>query len=150
MALVAHTYTKLADALAQKEVDLDSDSIKCMLLSAYTVGTTQDDAKYLADVLAAATEASGTGYTSGGVALTSVTWTKSGHVYALKGTIPSWDTTGGSLAAAYALFYDDTPGSNKPVLCYWNLDGSGGTQTSSNGTFGLTQNASGILTLTGS
>lgn len=147
MAVTAHSYTKLADALAQKEVDIDSDTIKCLLLSAYTVGTTQDSAKYKADVLAAATEASGTGYTAGGVTLTSVTWTVSGHVYALKATIPSWTTTGGSLAAAYALFYDDTPATNKPVLCYWDL---GGTQTSTNGTFALTQNASGILTVTGS
>lgn len=150
MALVAHTYTKLADALAQKEVDFDSDTFKCMLLSAYTVGSTQDTAKYRADVLAAATEATGTGYTAGGVTLTSVTWTATGHVYAFKATIPAWTTTGGSLSAAYALFYDDTPATNKPVLCYWNLDGSGGTQTSSNGTFTLTQNASGILTFTGS
>lgn len=147
MAVTAHVYTKLADALAQKEVDLDTDTLKCLLLSAYTVGTTQDSAKYKADVLAAATEASGTGYTAGGVTLTGVTWTVSGHVYSLKATIPAWTTTGGSLAAAYALFYDDTPATNKPVLCYWDL---GGTQTSSNGTFTLTQNASGILTVTGS
>jgi hypothetical protein len=147
MAVTAHTYSKFADALGQKEVDIDTDTIKCLLLSAYTVGTTQDTAKYKADVLAAATEASGTGYTTGGVTLTSLTWTLTGHVYALKATIPAWSTTGGSLAAAYALFYDDTPATNKPVLCYWDL---GGTQTSSNGTFTLTQNASGILTLTGS
>lgn len=151
MAVVAHTYTKLADALAQKTVDFDSDTFKCMLLSAYTVGSTQDTAKFVSDVKAVATEASGTGYTAGGATLTSVTWTASGHVYAFKATIPAWTTTGGSLAAAFALFYDSTPGSDatNPVLCYWNLDGAGGTQTSTNGTFTLTQNASGILTLTG-
>lgn len=46
------------------------------------------------------------------------------------------------------MFYDATPGTNatNPVLCYWDL---GGTQTSSNGTFTLTQNAAGILTVTG-
>lgn len=152
MALTAHTYTKLADSLATKKITLPGDTIKCMLLSAYTVGSTQDTAQFVSDVLGVATEASGTGYSAGGVALTSVTWTASGHIYALKGTIPAWNTSGGSLAAAFALFYDSTPGSNatNPVLCYWNLDGAGGTQTSSNGTFTLTQNASGILTLTGS
>lgn len=147
MAVTAHSYTKFADALGQKEVDIDSDTWKCLLLSAYTVGTTQDTAKYKADVLAAATEASGTGYTTGGVTLTSVSWTTTGHVYKFTATIPAWTTTGGSLAAAYAVFYDDTPGTNKPVACYWDL---GGTQTSSNGTFTLTANASGILTVTGS
>lgn len=149
MAVTAHTYTKLADSLAQKKIDIDSDTIKCLLLSAYTVGSTQDTAQYVADVKAVATEASGTGYSAGGVTLTSVTWTAAGHVFALKGTIPAWTTTAGSLAAAYALFYDSTPGSDatNPVLCYWDL---GGTQTSSNGTFTLTQNAAGLLTVTGS
>lgn len=152
MAVVAHTYTKLADSLGQKKIDVDSDTFKCMLLSAYTVGTTQDTAQYVADVKAAATEASGTGYSAGGVTLTSVAWTTTGHVYKWTATIPAWTTTGGSLAAAYALFYDSTPGSDatNPVLCYWNLDGAGGTQTSSNGTFTLTANAAGILTVTGS
>ena len=149
MAVTAHTYTKLADSLATKKITLPGDTIKCLLLSAYTVGTTQDTAQYVADVLAAGTEATGTGYTAGGATLTSVTWTESGHVYALKGTIPAWDATGGSLAAAFAVFYDATPGTNatNPVLCYWDL---GGTQTATNGTFTLTQNASGILTVTGS
>lgn len=148
MAVTAHTYTKLADSLATKKITLPGDTIKCMLLSAYTVGTQQDTAQFVSDVLAAGTEASGTGYSAGGVTLTSVTWTVSGHVYALKGTIPAWTTTGGSLAAAYAIFYDATPGTNatNPVLCFWDL---GGTQTSSNGTFTLTQNAAGILTVTG-
>jgi hypothetical protein len=149
MAVTAHTYTKLADALAAKKVNIASDAIKCMLLSAYTVGTTQDTAEYLSDVLAVATEASGTGYTAGGVLLTSPSWTASGHVYTYTATIPAWNAAGGTLAAAYAVFYDSTPGTNAtdPVLCYWDL---GGTQTATNGTFTLTPNGSGILTITGS
>lgn len=149
MAIVAHTFTKLADSLASKKITFASDSIGCILLSAYTVGTTQDTAQYVADVLAVATEASGTGYTAGGATLTSVTWTESGHVYTLTGTIPAWNAAGGSLAASYALFFDKTPGTNatNPVLCYWDL---GGVQTATNGTFTLTPNASGILTITGS
>jgi hypothetical protein len=149
MALTAHTYTKLADALASKKITIGTDSIKCMLLSAYTVGTTQDTAEYLSDVLSVATEASGTGYTAGGAALTGGSWTESGHVYTYTGTIPAWNAAGGTLAAAYAVFYDSTPGTNAtdPVLCYWDF---GGTQTATNGTFTLTANASGILTITGS
>lgn len=148
MAVTAHSYTKLADSLGTKKITINTDSIKCMLLSAYTVGTTQDTAQFLSDVLAVATETTGTGYTAGGAALTSGSWTTSGHVYTYTGTIPAWNATGGSLAAAYAVFYDATPGTNatNPVLCYWDL---GGTQTATNGTFSLTANASGILTITG-
>jgi len=150
VAVTAHTYTKFADALGQKTVDIDSDTIKVMLLSAYTVGSTQDTAKFVSDVLAAATETSGTGYTAGGATLGTVSWSASGHVYTLDFSVdPSWNASGGSLAAAYALFYDSTPGSNatNPVICYWDL---GGTQTATNATFTLTLSASGLLTVTGS
>jgi hypothetical protein len=148
VAVTSHTYTKLADSLASKKITIATDTIKVMLLSAYTVGTTQDTAQYLADVLAAGTEASGTGYTAGGATITGGSWTTTGHVYKYTGTIPAWNATGGSLAAAYAVFYDATPGTNatNPVLCFWDL---GGTQTATNGTFTLTPDAAGILTVTG-
>jgi hypothetical protein len=93
---------------------------------------------------------SGTGYTAGGVTLTSVTWTVSGHVYSLKATIPSWTTTGGTLSAAYAVFYDEHTRRRTSRSSATGTSTSGGTQTSSNGTFSLTQNAAGILTVTGS
>lgn len=149
MAVTAHTYTKFANRLGVKGVTINTDTWKCMLLSAYTVGTTQDTAEFAADVLAVATEASGTGYTAGGATLTGVSWTASGHVYTFTGTIPAWNAAGGSLAAAYAVFIDTTPGTNatNPVMCYWDL---GGTQTATNGTFTLTASGSGIFTATGS
>jgi len=147
MAVTAHTYTKLATSLADKKVDFDSDTLKAMLLSSYTVGSTQDTAQYVSDVLAVATEASGTGYTSGGATLTGVTVGVSGHVYTLDCNDPSWPSS--TITASYALFYDSTPGTNStnPVICYWDL---GGAASSSSGAFTLTINASGLVTLTGS
>lgn len=149
MALTSTPYKLVIKSIANKEVDFDSDTIKCALLSAYTPDASATGHQYWSQVKAAGTEASGTGYTAGGVTLTSVTWTQTSGVWALKATIPAWSTTGGSLSAAYAVFYDNTPATDatRPVLCYWNLDGAGGTQTSSNGTFTLTQNASGIFTI---
>ena len=86
----------------------------------------------------AATETSGTGYSAGGQALTSVTYTASGHVYTLDCADPSW-TTSGSGAAAYALFYgvaSASPGdSTNAVIAYWDL---GGSQSLPTGSFGLT------------
>jgi hypothetical protein len=147
MAVTAHTYTMLTKSLADKLANLETDSLKAMLLSAYTVGTTQDTAQFLADVLAVATEASGTGYTAGGQALTSVTLTKSGHVYTLTCANPSW--TSSTITASYVVFYDSTPGSNAtdPVICYWDF---GGASSSSSGTFTLTVSGSGLVTFTGS
>ena len=149
MAVTAHTYTKANESLAKKLANVSTDTLKVMLLSAYTVGSTQDTATFVSDILAVATEASGTGYSAGGATLGSVTLTSSGHVTTLDGADPTWNAAGGSLAAAYAVFYDSSPGSDSsnPVLCYWDL---GGTQTATNATFTLTISASGLMTWTGS
>jgi hypothetical protein len=112
------------------------------------VGTTQDTAQFVADVLAAGTEASGTGYTAGGLTIGSVTFTASGHVYTLASSATlQWTTS--TITASYALFYDSTPGTNStnPVLGYWDF---GGAQSSSAGTFTLALTGNAIFTITGS
>src|SRR5689334_5854488 len=103
MAVTAKAYSKLADSLAQKKVDFDSDTFKCMLLATYTAN--QDTHQYVADVKSAGTEASGTGYTAGGVTLTGVAWSATSGVWSFKGTVLAWTTTGGSLTARFAVFY---------------------------------------------
>jgi hypothetical protein len=150
MAVTSKVYTKNAHSLATRLANLSTDSLKVMLLSAYTAGSTQNTAQFVSDVLAApATEATGTGYSAGGATLTGVTLTDSGLVTTLTSGSPSWNAAGGSLAAAFALFYDAQPGSNatNPVLCYWDL---GGTQTATNATFTLTIAGSGLMTWTAS
>lgn len=148
MTVSAHSYTKLGLSLGTKKVDFTADTFKVMLLSAYTVGTTQDTAQFVSDVLAAATEASGTGYTAGGLAITSTSFTESGHVYTF-GSTATLQWTGSTITAAYALFYDSTPGSNatNPVLGYWDF---GGSQSSSAGNFTLSLSSNAIATITGS
>lgn len=148
MTVAAHVYTKLTKSMADKICDFDTDAFKVMLLSAYTVGSTQDTAQFVSDIKAAGTEASGTGYTAGGVAIASPTFTASGHVYTwTSATNPSWSTA--TLAAAYAVFYCSTPGTDatNPVVCYWDF---GGTVSSTASTYQLTLNGSGIMTVTGS
>ena len=147
MAVTAFAYHKLADSLAQKKIDIDSDTIKCMLLSAYT--PSQSGHQYVSDVKGAGTEASGTGYSAGGGTLTSVGWSLTSGVWKFTGTIPAWDATGGTLTAKYAVFYDATPGSDatNPVIAYWNLNG-GADVTATNDTFTLTAHANGIVTVT--
>ena len=149
MAVTAHTYTMLAKSLVDKLADLDSDTLKVKLLSAYTIGSTQDTAQFEADVITAGvgTElTTANGYTAGGVSLSGVSFTKSGHVYTLTCTSPSWASA--SFAASHALFLDSTPGSaaTNPVICFWDF---GGTITGGGGTFTLTVSASGLLTMTG-
>lgn len=145
MAVTSHVPTKFAKAIADKLVNLETDTLKVMLLSAYTPSV--DSHEFVSDFLGAGTESVGTGYSAGGQTLASVTYTLTGHTYVLSCTNPAWTATGGSLAAAYAVFFDSTPGSNatNPVFCYWDL---GGTQTST-ATFTLSINAGGLFIAAG-
>lgn len=142
MTVTAHFFPKTQEALAKGEANLSTDSLKVMLLSTYTFSNTHAT---MADVKAAGTEATGTAYTAGGQALTSVTVATSGSVTTLDCADPSWAAS--TITAAYAVFYDaagGTDAANLPI-CYWDL---GGSQSSSDGAFTLTINASGLATLT--
>lgn len=142
MSITSHTYSKLPLSMGTKLVNLSSDTIKAMLLASYTVGSTVNSAQFVSDVLAVATEATGGGYTAGGVAL-SPTFTASGGVVTLNQT-GSTVTFGTGTNAVAVLFYDATPGSSatNPVLSYWDLGGTVSVTT-------LTIDAAGIVTFTG-
>ena len=140
MAATGTTYPMFAKSLADKLVDLDSDTLKVMLLSAYTYADTH---QFLSQVKAAGTEASDPDYTAGGVTLGSVTWTRSGAVWKLDAADVSFAST---VDAVAAVVFDDTPATDatKPVISYINLDGSGGTVAVP----GIAWNSGGILTAT--
>lgn len=113
-----------------------------MLLAAYTPSSAHAT---MADVLAAATEASGTGYTAGGQALSGVSLSTSGSVTTLTCSNASWPSS--TITAAFAVFYDAAGGTNATnyPLVYWDF---GGSQASAAGTFTLGISASGLLTWT--
>ena len=144
MAVSAHAFPAIQQKLGTKAVNLSTDSLKVMLLSAYTYANTHTT---MTDVLGAGTEASGTGYTAGGQALTSVTLTTTGTVTTLTCANPSWATS--TITASFAVFYDAAGGTNATnfPICYWDF---GGSQSSSAGAFTLTVNGSGLYTITAS
>lgn len=144
MAVTAHAYPQTQQKLGTKTLNLSSDSLKVMLLSAYTFANTHAT---MADVLAAGTEVTGTGYTAGGQALSSVTFATSGTVTTLDSADPSWGAS--TITASFAVFYDAAGGTNSTniPICYWDF---GGAQSSSSGSFTLTLNASGLYTVTSS
>lgn len=89
-----------------------------------------------------ANEVSGTGYTAGGVSVSSPTWTQSTNVvtFTSAGT-PQWTTA--SFTAYGCLVYDTTV--SNEGLCYNYF---GGAQTVTSGTFTINWNASGIASFT--
>jgi hypothetical protein len=92
------------------------------------------------------------GYTTGGVALTGETWTRSGDTTTFDATDPSWTASGGSITARFAVIYANATlnGIVKPLLCVCLLDTTPADVTATTGnSFPITFNASGIVSLGG-
>ena len=137
-------YGQFLSQALNKEIDWDSDTIKVALLTnAYTPN--QDAHNYYDDVVA--NEVTGTGYTAGGNTLANKTNTyNSGtNVIVLDADDTTWASS--TITARYAVVYDATPATNatKPLIGYVDF---GSDQSSSNGNFTITWDATGIVRIT--
>lgn len=102
-AWVLHDVAK--EYIGDGTIDLDNDAFKVALfLSTSNVDTTSVNG------LATATNqhANANGYTTGGVALASVTWTNAAGTITFDSADPAWTASGGSIVARFAVLYDDT------------------------------------------
>lgn len=134
-------YLNALAAAFNGEIDYDTHTIKMALLtSAYTPN--QDSHDYWDDV--SAFEASGTGYTAGGQALTGKTVTKDApnNVVILDSADVTWANS--AITARYGVVYDDTPATaaTKPLIGYVDFTTD---QTSTDGNFLVEWSAQGIL-----
>ena len=143
MAVTAKLYGNVVGKLANKEIDLDTDTIKVALLD-NTHTPDQDAHDYFNDV--SADEVSGTGYTAGGATLAgkSVGYTAGTNTFKFHATHTSWTTS--TITARYAVIYVDTGNAATSALIGY-VD-FGGDVTSTNGTFLITWDAAGIFTFT--
>lgn len=129
-------YTQFLADLMNKVVDLEADTIKVALLDDSHSFTNSNTT--WADV--SANEVSATGYTAGGATLASKAVTEAATT--------KWDandvvwTITGTLTAYHAVIYDTTASDNLIA----SID-FGGAKTATDGTFTITWNASGIITL---
>lgn len=143
MAVTAFLYGAFLGKLANKEIDLDSDTFKVMLCtSSYTPN--QDTHDYKDDIT---NEVTGTGYTAGGATLGSVTWgyTSGTNTWKFDAADTQWASS--TITARYAVIYDSSPGSDatRPLVGYIDF---GADVVSSGGNFDIVWNASGIFTTT--
>lgn len=143
MALTAKLFGLYHKSLANKEIDLDSDVLKVMLVtSAYTPN--QDTHQYKSSVT---NEVTGTGYTAGGATLTGVTvaYDTTTNTLTLDANDVTWAAS--TITARYAIFYDSTPATDatRPLIAYWDF---GQDEISASGNFTLTISGSGIATIT--
>lgn len=144
---MAHTlawYGMAFKTIFNKEVDIPDDAFKVALANtSYTPDIDAHD--YFNDVT---NELSGGGYTSGGHALVSPSWTQTGgsNLWTLDAT----DLSISSLSVTnmkYGIIYDSTPGTaaTNPLIALITFDAA---QTFTNATMTLQWNASGIVTIT--
>jgi hypothetical protein len=96
--------------------------------------------------------ANANGYLTGGVAITGVTWTRSGATITFDIDNATWTAAGGSIVARFAVIYKNATVNSivKPLLCVCLLDTTPANVTATDGnTLTIAINASGVFTLTG-
>jgi hypothetical protein len=132
------TFRDILDS-TQMAVNTGSDTFKCaMITNSSTPNFETHD--HWSDL--SSNEVSGTNYTAGGVALSSVTLANDSGTLKFDAADTTWSTATISSARA-AVIYDDTL-TNDPLICLVNF---GADYASSAGTFQITWNASGIWTI---
>jgi len=118
--------------------DTTAGRFKCMLVdSSYTPNFDTDSVK--TDVSG---EIVGAGYTAGGEALTSVTFTISSGTITWDAADVTWSASTITNAAAAVIY--NTSETNEPLIAYVDF---GGNFSTTSGTFQIVWNASGIFTL---
>lgn len=140
MAVTAFLYSKVSAGAFNKEIDLDTDTVKVALLTGHTPD--QDTHDFFNDV--SGNQITGTGYTAGGATLGTKTVSTSGKVFTFDAADTSWTTS--TLSATHAVVYVDTGSAATSRLIA--LINFGGTVSSTAGTFTIQWNASGIATFT--
>lgn len=143
MAVTGKLYGNVFKAAFNKEIDWDTDTIKCMLTtSLYTPD--QDLHDYYDHVT---NEVTGTGYSAGGVTLTNKTTTYTGatNKHVLDADDAVWATS--TITARTAVVYDAQTGvsTTEPLICYQQSDAD---ISSTAGEFRVQWNASGIVEIT--
>lgn len=121
-------YNSVAELLGDGTIDLDNDTFKLALLtSSYTPNAAHDEYADLTNEVA-----NGSGYTTGGATLASVTWAQTGGVATFDSNDVVWTASGGSIVARYAVLYDDTS-SGKKLIGYFLLDATPANVTTTDG-----------------
>jgi hypothetical protein len=143
--MASKLYGNFLSQALNKEIDFDTDTIKVALLTnGYTPD--QDAHNYFDDV--STHEVSGaTGYTSGGITLANKTntYNSGSNTIVLDADDVTWSSS--TITARYAVVYNASPATNatRPLIGYVDF---GSDQSSSNGNFTITWDATGIVRIT--
>ena len=139
-------YNSFKEYVADGTFDLNTDSFKVALVSSsYTFSAAHTVYADLTNELSTAN-----GYTSGGAALASVTFSQTSGTATFDAADTTWTASGGSIVARRAVIYKDGTANTrvKPLIASILLDTTPADITVTTGnTLTLQYNASGIFTL---
>lgn len=107
----------LSEDLGEKKHDLSADTFKIALVTSAQTLTAAGQTVY-ADITAQV--ANGNGYTTGGNALVTPTYTRTGAISKFDFVDPVW-TASGAITARQYVIYNDTHAS-KPLICFGLLN----------------------------
>lgn len=141
MSATLTLYGGFLQSLANKQINLNSDTFNVMLLT--NSYTPSDSHRYQSDI--STYEVVGAGYAAGGAALPAPSTSYTSNTLTFNGGNLSWSNS--SIAARYAAIIDVTPGSasTNPVIGYIDL---GQVVSDTNGLFQINWNVSGIFQIT--
>lgn len=136
MAVTPKFYGLFLKSISNKEADMDSDTFKLALFNSSLV-INQDTHQYFDAAPYTSNQSVGTGYTAGGMTISpgSMTYDAATNRLYYDFADAIWNPltlAAGTTAARYAILYDSTPASNKPLVLYGDL---GADQTPTNGIF---------------
>ncbi len=135
--MASGVYNRFKANLMNKIADMEADVVKVMLLDDNHAFNAAHNV--IGDV--SGNEVAGAGYVAGGVTLANKAVTQA---TATKFDADDVEWAASTITAHYAVLYDDTIGTDDLICC---ID-FGENKSTVNGTFKITWNASGIITLT--
>lgn len=143
--LIFDTFKK---AMADGALDLDGDTFKIALFTDASVPAATYDSYDTGGAGVALTTddvevTNGSGYTTGGATLASVTWNESAGTVTFDATDPQW--TSATFTARYAAIYDtSSTGTTNQLVCMIDF---GSDKSVTSGTFTIQFHTNGIFTL---
>jgi len=144
MSVTAKMFGKFFLSTMNKELDLNSDAIKCALITA-AHAPDQDVDQYW-DAAHGMIEVGNSGtYAAGGAACGTPTIAYDAGTNVMNFDCDNIQWTGATITARYAIFYDSTPAANKPLIGYVDF---GADVSCTNGTFDLTIATGGVFAIT--
>lgn len=141
MAVTAKLYGKYHLNAAKSLINIPSDTIKVMLTTS-TYSPDQDNHEFKSSVT---NEVSGTGYTAGGATLANKTLTYDAATNTVKFDADDVSWSSSTITARTYVIYKDTgTASTSPLIAYGSESADVST---TNGTFSLVWDATGIVTI---